>query len=82
MKMAIMSYYLKSNRGETVDYEVRKFKFYVSTGYVGSLREEVVEIEIPVGATEREVDDIVAEEYESWLWNTINTGWGEVEGNR
>ena len=63
-----------------MDYEVRKFKFHVSTGYVGSSREEVLEIEIPVGATEQEVEDIVAEEYESWLWNTIYTGWEELEG--
>lgn len=35
-----------------MEYEVKKFRFYMSTGYVGCQREETVEIEIPVGASE------------------------------
>lgn len=58
-----------------------KIKAGVSTGYVGSHREKVLEIddEDLEGLSQDEKDAICQEVAEQWLWNTINFGWSEVE---
>ncbi|BFH70614.1 hypothetical protein J27TS7_57920 [Paenibacillus dendritiformis] len=58
-----------------------KFKFYVSTGYVGSQREEIVEIDDAEleGMTEDERADYLNEVWQDWQWNNIYGGWEEVE---
>ena len=61
-----------------MDYEVVEYEFTVGTNYVGSTVREIVEIEIPVGASEEEIEDIVQEEHNMWLWNNIDAGWNKV----
>ncbi|NGP58168.1 hypothetical protein FLT15_07115 [Paenibacillus thiaminolyticus] len=59
-----------------------KFKFSVSTGYVGSRREEIVEIDDAEldGMTEDERANYLNEYWQDWLWNgNIDGGWEEVE---
>ena len=60
---------------------IAKFKFSVSTGYVGSKREEIVEIddEDLEGLTPEEQDKLVQEVYDDWLWENIDTGWSRVD---
>lgn len=58
---------------------VRKFEFSVSTRYVGSEVEETIEIEIPDDATENEIEEIVQQRYDDWLWNNIDTNWEETK---
>lgn len=55
-----------------------KFNFYVSTGYVNCQREEVVEIddEYLEGLSEIETENAVAEVFEDWLWDNIQTNFG------
>jgi hypothetical protein len=59
-----------------------KFKFYVSTGYVGSDREEVIEIpdEELEGMSESEIEDYVHENYyNEWLWSIIDATFWRVD---
>lgn len=51
----------------------------VSTGYVGSKVEDVLDIEIPEGATTEEIEQVCGEVYEQWVWDTINSGWSIKE---
>lgn len=54
-----------------------KYIFYVSTGYVGSKREEEVEIcdeDIAECETDDEVEDLVQEVYLEWLHSHIDSG--------
>lgn len=52
---------------------MKKYKFFVSTNKVGSDISDVLEFD----------DDVTEEEvrgaYEDWIWEKLNTGWGEVE---
>ncbi len=58
-----------------------KFMFYASTGYVGSKREE--EVEIPddelEGLTEKEQEKVVQEYYDEWVGNNVELSWWRVE---
>ena len=59
-----------------------KYKFYVSTGYVGSMREE--EIEIPdeelEGLSEEEIEEYIYENYyKDWLQNNTDMGFYRVD---
>jgi hypothetical protein len=59
-----------------------KFKFYINTGYVGSDREEVIEIpdEELEGMTEEEKDNYIYENYfEDWLANNADLGFYEED---
>ncbi|GIP55939.1 DUF7167 family protein [Paenibacillus vini] len=59
-----------------------KFKFTISTGYVGSKREEIVEIpdEEFEGLNEIEREALIQESWEDWLWNgNVDGGWEEIE---
>ncbi|MFB0831438.1 hypothetical protein ACEU2D_17775 [Brevibacillus laterosporus] len=58
-----------------------KFKFSVSTGYVGSERKEIYEIDDEELAclTEEEQDKVVHEYFNEWLWDSIYTSWGRVD---
>ena len=51
---------------------MKKFKFYVDTGFVGSQREDTFEFDDDV--TEEEIN----ETFEGWVWETINAEWSEV----
>lgn len=57
----------------------RKYKFHVSIGYANANREEIVEIEFEGNETEEEIEEILKEEYDAWLYNFLDTGWYEVE---
>ena len=52
-----------------------KVDFYVGTKYVGSEVEETVEIEIEEDMTEREINDVVDEEFQTWVWENIDASW-------
>ncbi|GIO42496.1 DUF7167 family protein [Paenibacillus apis] len=59
-----------------------KFKFTVSTGFVGSRREETIEIpdEDLEGLDEHEREHLIQTVWEEWLWDgNIDGGWVEVE---
>jgi hypothetical protein len=58
-----------------------KFKFYVNTGYVGSDREEVIEIpdEELEGLTEQQKEKMMEEEFWNFMSNNCDYGWYEME---
>jgi hypothetical protein len=58
-----------------------KVTVYVSTGFVGSRREEEIEIddEDIAGMTEQERDDYIDDQAREVLWELINWGWEPVE---
>ncbi|WP_211749904.1 hypothetical protein [Paenibacillus sp. Marseille-Q4541] len=58
-----------------------KFKFSVSTGYVGSKREEIVEIEDfeLKGMDEEQKTNYINEVFEEWVWENVSNGWEEIE---
>ncbi|MBG9776109.1 DUF7167 family protein [Brevibacillus laterosporus] len=58
-----------------------KFKFSVSTRYVGSERKEIYEIddEELAGLTEEEQNKVVDEYFNEWLWDNISTSWDRVD---
>ena len=58
-----------------------KFKFRVSTGFVGAAREEIVEISDDEfeGFTESERNELIQETFNEWMWDRIDAGWEEVE---
>lgn len=58
---------------------MREVTFNVSTGYVGSKREETFKL-IDLGIiedeyTKEELEDVLNEAFENWLWNNIDAGW-------
>lgn len=57
-----------------------KFKFAVSTGYVGCERSETVEIpdEELEGLDEEARDKVINDYYDEWLWENISTHWSEI----
>lgn len=59
-----------------------KFKFYVGTGYVGSTREEEVEIpdeEFDGCESQQDKDDIISDWFNDWLGNHLESGWYELK---
>lgn len=58
-----------------------KFKFSVSTGYVGCKREEIYEIDDEdfEGLDEKDKEELIEEHYEEWLTENINCAWEEIE---
>jgi hypothetical protein len=58
-----------------------KYTFYVSTGYAGASKEETVEIpdEDLEGKTEKEIEEIVQEEYDAWVNNNAELSWWKIE---
>jgi len=50
-----------------------KVNYSVSTGYVGSTKEAEFELEVPIDATENEIEELVQYDFEEWLWNSIST---------
>lgn len=57
----------------------RKYRFSVSTTYVGSKVMEEVELEFEGYMTEDEIEKEVEDFYNEWLFENINTSWGVVE---
>lgn len=63
---------------------MRKVRFAVSTGYVGSQREEeftLEELEIIEEdyETEEELENDINEAYNEWMQENIDAGWGFIE---
>lgn len=56
-----------------------KVKFFLSTRYIGSDINEIVAINIPKKATELEMEDIIKEIFEEWVWDNINNGWNILD---
>lgn len=56
-----------------------KVKFYVSTNYVGSAVEEIVEIEVDEDASENEIESDIQAAYEDWLSNNTEREWTIIE---
>lgn len=55
-----------------------KFKFHVSTGYVGSKREDVIEIpDDELNGTEFEKNKVIQKYFEEWVWESIDASWTE-----
>lgn len=57
-----------------------KFKFSVSTGYVGSRREDIVEIDDTdlEGLSKEERAKVIEEHWQEWAWNYLDGGWEEA----
>lgn len=44
------------------------------------MREDVLTVDIPENITdEKEIKDICQEEFDDWMWNTIDAGWRIIE---
>lgn len=58
-----------------------KFEFYVSTGYVGEQRTEIVEIDDEdfEGLNEQETEELISEVFETWVWENISASWSEIK---
>lgn len=59
-----------------------KYTFYVTTGYVGSKRDEVIDIpdDELEGMTEEEKDKYIYEYYfQDWLNSNSDSGWYKTE---
>lgn len=52
---------------------MRKIKCFCSTGYVGSRREENIEVE------DDATEDELQEEFQNWLNNNTDMGWCEIK---
>ncbi len=58
-----------------------KIKFYVSTGYVSSKIEEIIDLVEDYGYSEEEAKEIIKNEdkieaiFEEWVWETLDSGW-------
>lgn len=55
---------------------MKKIEVYVSTGYVGAEKKEVIEVEDAL--TEDEINELCME----WLWENIEFGWYEKQGEQ
>ena len=52
-----------------------KVKFHASTNLVGSEISEVVNIEVHTDSDEKEINDLIHDEFIGWVWENINAGW-------
>lgn len=52
---------------------MKKYRFYVSTCYVGS--EVTTEVEFDDDVTEEEIK----EAYDDWAWSVLDSGWDEIQ---
>jgi len=55
--------------------KILEVEFYVSIGYVGCNKQDTVKLQIPEEASEDEINDIIREEYNYWLLESIETSW-------
>jgi hypothetical protein len=55
--------------------KIIEVQFTVGTKYVGSEVEETVEIEIEENMTEEEINKIIDEEFQIWVWENIDSWW-------
>lgn len=60
--------------------ETIRVEFYVSTSFVGSTIKDVVEFEITGDETDEELSDMIAKEFEEWVWDRIDADWRIIEG--
>ena len=64
-----------------------KIKFYVSTGYVSSKIEEIIDLVEDYGYSEEEAKEIIKNEdeerlkdlFNEWVWENIDGGWEKLE---
>ncbi|ALS22202.1 DUF7167 family protein [Paenibacillus naphthalenovorans] len=58
-----------------------KFRFSVSTGYVGSEKSEIIEIddEDLEGRSDEERAKVIDEYFNEWIWEQLYTGIEEIE---
>jgi hypothetical protein len=59
--------------------KVLKIKVWVSTGYVGSKREDEIEIYIDDNATEEEIESAKENTAREWMFEEIEWGWGDLD---
>lgn len=59
----------------------REYEFGVGTTYVGSTVKEVVRLEFDEDQTEEEIEALVAEYYDEWVWEKIqnHSYWKEMK---
>lgn len=57
-----------------------KFKFSVSTGFVGSAREEIYEIDDDdfVGLSDEAAEALIDEHYDEWMHEKIYCSWKKI----
>lgn len=53
---------------------MKKVKFFCSMGYVGCDEEEIMEYE-----DDDITDEIIDADFENWVWDKLDAGWGNVE---
>lgn len=54
-------------------------KFNVSSKYINTDTEEIVDVFIPEGTTEEGEESIIREWYEGWVWENIDGFYERVE---
>jgi len=59
--------------------KIIKAEMNVSTGYVGSMVKEIVEVEVEDDASKEEIEAEVEEYFKEWLWGNIDSGWSIIE---
>lgn len=52
-----------------------KLDFAVGTTYAGSEVKELVEIEVEDGLNKEEIEKIIEEEFETWVWENVDSYW-------
>jgi hypothetical protein len=52
-----------------------KVKFWIETPYVGSEYSDEIDIKVNEGLNEKEVDEIICEQFEEWKTDKLNDGW-------
>lgn len=62
---------------EKVEVEEREFNFSLHIGYQ-SRQEDTITVEIPVGLTEDEEQEVIGKAWREWIWEYVDGGWDEV----
>jgi len=56
-----------------------KVYFHVSMDFHGCEKSETITLLVKENATEREIEEVVQDEYEEWLYQNVNTHWSIKE---
>lgn len=57
---------------------VQRIKVSLSIGFAGAVHKNIIDVEIPEDATEKEVEEIKEEAAKEWAFNYIDIGWSDL----
>ena len=55
--------------------KIIKIEYSVGTTYNGSDVKEIVELEIEDGLNEEDINKLIEEDFETWVWENIDSYW-------